>query len=105
MGDHALVAPHLIDAEVAHALRGRALGRKIRSDVAVELLGVWAGLAVERTPITGLLSRIWELRDNLTAYDAAFVATAEALDLPLVTADRRLAAAPGLHCAVQVPPA
>ena len=50
----------------------------------------------------GLLSRIWELRDNVSAYDATYVAVAEALEAPLVTADGRLARAPGPRCTVTV---
>lgn len=93
-----LAAPHLIDAEVAHALRGLVLGGLITESDAVAALQLWSRLAISRLPMAPLLGRIWELRANLTAYDAACVAAAEALDAPLVTADARLAAAPGLRC-------
>jgi predicted nucleic acid-binding protein len=51
-----------------------------------------------------MLDRVWELRDNLTAYDAAYVALAEAIDCPLVTVDARISHAPGLRCTVTVVP-
>ncbi|TPW13096.1 MAG: hypothetical protein FD127_2252, partial [Acidimicrobiaceae bacterium] len=52
-------------------------------------------------PTAPLLSRMWELRDNMTAYDACYVALAEAIDAPLLTADRRLANAPGVGCTIE----
>ena len=58
--------------------------------------------ASERVGVGGLLGRIWELRDNVSAYDATYVAVAEALEAPLVTADGRLARAPGPRCTVVV---
>ena len=62
------------------------------------------GLGVERFPLVGLVARIWALRDNASAYDAAYFALAEALDCPLLTADARLAAAPGPSCPITVVP-
>ena len=56
-------------------------------------------------PYESLAQRVWQLRHNLPSYDAASVALAEALDAPLITLDSRLAAAPGIHCLVEVPPA
>lgn len=99
-----LVAPHLVDVEIAHALRGLVRGGKLSVETAGEALTVWQRLAVDRVSLQPLLPRVWELRDNLTAYDAAFVAAAEALGIPLVTADRRLAAATGPRCTVQLVP-
>lgn len=96
-----LLAPHVIDAEVAHALRGLSAGGKISSGQGVSLLRVWMALAVDRLPMAGLLPRVWELRANLTAYDALYVAAAEAHGVPLVTADRKLAGAPGLRCSIE----
>lgn len=104
VAEQRLVAPHLIDVEVAHALRGLVIGGKISAADGGRVLERWALLAVDRVAIAPLLRRIWELRDNLTAYDAAFVATAEAHGLPLVTADRRLATAAGPTCAIQLIP-
>jgi predicted nucleic acid-binding protein len=62
-------------------------------------------LAVELWPYEALAARVWELRQNLTSYDGAYVAFAEAIDVPLVTFDRRLARASGIRCIVRVPPA
>lgn len=95
-------APHLIDAELAQALRrvaGRGEMDAERGRRAVELL---VDFPLRRYPLRLLLPRIWQLRHNLTAYDAAYVALAEALDAPLVTRDRRLAAAAGPDVAVEV---
>ncbi len=109
-GDHArgtlrgqdLAAPELIDLEVLSVLRGRARAGGLdvrRADLALRDLG---DLPVHRAPHRPLLERCWELRDNLTPYDAAYVALAEVLDVPLLTGDRRIAGAPGLRCRVQV---
>lgn len=100
--DRRPLAPHVIDAEVVHALRGLTLGRKLAEADASRLLGVWQRLAVDRLPMPGLLPRAWGLRDNLSAYDALFVAAAESHGVPLVTADRRLAAAPGIRCRIEL---
>jgi predicted nucleic acid-binding protein len=62
----------------------------------------FSALRITRYPHTLLLDRMWELRENLTAYDATFVALAEVLDAPLVTTDARLAAAPGHRAAIEV---
>ena len=70
-----------------------------RGDQALEDL---VDLSLTRYPHDMLLSRIWALRDNLTAYDAAYVALAEALDAPLVTCDTKIAAAPGHRARVEV---
>ena len=63
---------------------------------------MWGRLGIERFGVSGLLDRIWELRDDLSAYDATYVAVAETLDAPLLTADGRLARAPGPRCTVTV---
>lgn len=62
----------------------------------------WRALGLERFAVVGLAERIWDLRDNVTAYDACYVAIAEVLDVPLVTADARLAATPGPRCRTTV---
>lgn len=100
-----LVAPHLIDAEVAQALRGLVIAAKLSAADAGDVLELWLRIAIDRVPMPPLLHRIWELRENLTVYDAAFVAAAEAHGVPLLTADRRLAAAVGPRCAIQLVPA
>jgi len=87
-----LHAPHLLDTEFAHALRGLAragLSPKRASGALHDL----ADLPILRYPALGLLERIWQLRHQLTAYDATFVALAEALDVPLVTCDAKLSRA------------
>lgn len=99
-----LVAPYLIDIEVARALRGLVHGGKIPAAEAGRALDLWGRLAIDRVPTTPLLPRIWQLRENLSADDAAFVAAAEAHAVPLVTADRRLAAAIGPRCTIQLIP-
>ena len=97
-----VMAPELLDVEVLHALRGLVRGGKFAPEegsLAVRTIGEWPIL---RRPHLPLLPRIWELRDNLTACDAAYVALAEALRCPLVTSDARLASAAGIRCEVQV---
>ena len=97
-----LLAPHLIDAEVVNAIRRQTKTGRIDAEVGRTAIGQWARLAIERITITGLLDRVWALRDNLSAYDASYVAMAEALRCSLVTADGRLGRAPGPRCAITV---
>ena len=97
-----LVAPHLIDAEVAQAIRGLVQGRQLTIEQGRETVAAWSRLAVDRVPMNPLLPRVWELRDNLTAYDAMFIAAAEVHDVPLVTADRKLATAVGPRCRIEL---
>ncbi|MBV9247635.1 MAG: type II toxin-antitoxin system VapC family toxin [Acetobacteraceae bacterium] len=99
---HTLHAPHLLDIEVAQVIRRYAASGEIDNQRGRVALADLADLPLERYPHDLLLPRIWELRNNLTAYDAAYVALAEALDALLVTRDRRLAAATGHHARVQV---
>jgi predicted nucleic acid-binding protein len=94
--------PHLVDSEVAQALRRYAREHdngEARADTALK---TWRYLGVARHAAHGLLDRIWALRENVTAYDATYVALAEALGCPLVTADARLARAPGPRCEMVV---
>jgi predicted nucleic acid-binding protein len=93
--DGDLHAPHLIDVEILHALRRLSLSGDLSDDRAADVRTDFAELAVVRYPHEELGDRIWELRHNLTAYDAAFVALAEALGAPLVTCDGKLAETPG----------
>ena len=100
----AVVCPHLADSEVTHALRSQVLRGDLGADDAGRAIETWGRLGVERIGVQGLLPRIWELRDNVSAYDATYVAVAEALEAPLVTADGRLARAPGPRCTISVVP-
>jgi predicted nucleic acid-binding protein len=90
-----LHAPHLLDIEIAQVLRRYARSGVITSERGAEALGDLADLPLNRYPHFVLLPRIWELRHNLTAYDAAYLALAEALDAPLLTRDRALASVTG----------
>lgn len=99
-----LFAPHLLDLEVLHALRRLALAGGMTTDHGSLLLERLRVFGLTRYPVHGLTPRIWELRDNLTAYDASYVAVAEALECTLLTTDARMAAAPGIRCAVEVVP-
>ncbi len=97
-----LCAPHLIDVEVIQVLR-RYAGRAELSDArGEEALRDLADLPLQRYPHEPLLTRLWELRGSLSAYDAAYVALAEALDAPLVTCDGRLGRANGHEAKVEV---
>lgn len=89
--DESFAAPHLLDVEVLSALRRLSHSRRIDSHSAGQFLDALAGLPVDRYPHTFLLPRIWELRHSFTAYDAAYIALAEAADAVLYTADDKLA--------------
>jgi predicted nucleic acid-binding protein len=88
--DDALAAPHLLDSEVAHVLRKHFVGGRLDEGRAVEALRDLDELPLERYAARPLLERIWGLRHNLGAYDATYVALAEALDATLITSERRL---------------
>lgn len=90
-----LHAPHLLDVEIAQVIRRYAAIGEIDSERGRAALDDLADFPLHRYPHDFLLPRVWELRNNLTAYDAVYVALAEALDALLLTRDRRLAAAPG----------
>ncbi len=104
MPGRSLHAPHLLDVEIAQAVRRFALGGEIESDIGQRALVDLADFPIRRYPHDALLPRIWSLRDNLSAYDAAYVALAEALDAPLLTFDQRLAGAARKHSSVTVLP-
>lgn len=99
---NALHAPHLIDLEVASVLRSFETRRLLSGPLAMRAMADLAALDISRYAHERLLPRIWQLRGNLTVYDAAYVALAEILDLPLVTCDRRLAKAPGNRARVEL---
>jgi predicted nucleic acid-binding protein len=91
-----LHAPHLLDVEVAQVVRRYAAAGEIGQDRGRAALADLIAFPLRRYPHDFLLPRVWDLRGNLTAYDAVYVALAEALDVPFITRDRRLAAA-GSH--------
>lgn len=98
-----LAAPHIMPAEVANILRRAVLGGAMSSDSASLAHGELLDMRVELFPYEALARRVWELRDNLTTYDAWYVALAESLEASLVTLDRRMAAATGPRCDFLVP--
>lgn len=97
-----LHAPHLVDVEVLQALRRYQRAGELEEAGAAAALGAFLELDLERHGHEPLLARAWELRANLTAYDAVYVALAEALEAPMVTCDARLARAPGLGRRVEL---
>lgn len=97
-----LHAPHLIDVEVAQVLRRLAAAGELAAERGLEALTDLAAWPLSRYAHEPLLERVWQLRRNVTAYDAVYLALAEALEAPLVTCDRRLAAAPGHEARVEV---
>lgn len=102
--DGALVAPHLMPFEVANIVR-RLVLCGVLDDTAGSLAIADVGrLAVELAPYRAVAERVWGLRDNLTVYDAAYVAAAELIGGRLVTLDARLAGAPNIRCEVVTPP-
>lgn len=94
-------APHLIDFEVTSVVRRRTLRREISHERGATALADLQLVSLTRYPAGALLPRIWELRNNLSAYDAAYIALAEALDAPFVTTDARLARARGHRALVE----
>jgi len=104
LSDEQLHAPHLIDAEVASGLRRRVAAGQIGPDAGWTALDAFRRLGITRYPLRSLLDRVWELRENVSAYDATYVALAELLDCELLTADGRLSRAPGIRCPVTVVP-
>ena len=106
LGGDSLAAPHLLTAEASNILRRSAQAGAISPEQASLAHADLLDLRVELFPYAPFASRIWALRENVTCYDAWYVAVAEALSAPLATLDTRLAKAPGPHCRflVSVPP-
>ena len=97
-----IAMPELADLEVASVLRREMRGGALDGRRASLALDDLAALPAQRAPHRPLLARCWELRNNLTLYDAAYVALAEAMHATLLTGDRRLARAAGPQCSIEV---
>jgi len=97
-----LHAPHLLDVEVAQVVRRYAAKGEIDGERGRAALADLSDFPLRRYPHEFLLPRVWDLRNNLTAYDAVYIALAEVLDAPLLTRDHRLAAAAGHHARVEL---
>jgi predicted nucleic acid-binding protein len=95
-------APEHLVVETFSAVRGRHLGSKISRRRAQDALDALASSTIELLSTTFLLPRMWQLRENLTGYDAAYVAAAEAYDCPLLTADARLTRVGDLRCEIRL---
>jgi predicted nucleic acid-binding protein len=99
-----LNAPHLMPVEVTNILRRAAARGEISTDVASMALADLLDLRVELFPFAPFAPRVWELRDNVTSYDAWYVALAESIGSSLATLDHRLAQAAGPQCGFETPP-
>ena len=97
-----LWAPHLVDAEVGHALRRVVSAGQLSALKGRSALQDLADLPIERVPHRALLDRAWQLRPNVSFYVGLYIALAETLQTPLVTLDERLAAAPGSRAKVRL---
>jgi predicted nucleic acid-binding protein len=100
--DSQALAPELIEVEVLHVLRRLVLGDELPADRAALAIGYFHDLPIRTMGHRMLARRIWELKHQLSAYDGAYVALAEALDAPLLTSDRRLAASQGHHARIEL---
>ena len=94
--------PHVVDLEVAHAVRRLVARELVGEALAVAAMAQLQRLPLSRYPHAPFLDRIWELRATVTPYDAAYLALAEAVEAPLVTLDHRLAKATGPACVIEV---
>jgi predicted nucleic acid-binding protein len=99
-----LLAPSLIGFETANIIRRHELAGLVSADQAAQAHADLLDLAIEPWPYEVVAPRAWQLRRNLTLYDAGYVALAELTDAPIVTLDRGIGAAPGLRCTVATPP-
>lgn len=101
-GRESLHAPHLLDIEVTHVLRRYCQKNLLSITRASQALEDFIAFPLTRYPHESLIPRIWALRENLTPYDAAYVALAELLAVPLVTCDLRLASSSGHSATIEV---
>jgi predicted nucleic acid-binding protein len=102
LASDALCAPDVIDLEVMSAIRRQVLVGLLPPERGTQIAKRLVALPIQRVRHRALVTRCWELRDNLTIYDAAYVALAEAVNTVLVTADGRLARAPGARCRIEL---
>jgi len=100
--DDELHAPHLVDVEIAQGLRRLVRTGEVSSGRADDAIADLTDLDLHRHPHLDLLGRVWKLRDNISAYDAVYVALAEAMDAPIVTCDGPLAKSPGHRARIEV---
>jgi len=101
LADETLVAPELVDLEVVSVWRRHVAAKLIPARRAADALADLADLPMRRASHQPFLHRIWQLRDQVTPYDAAYIALAEALNVVLVTADARLSRASGVRCEIE----
>jgi predicted nucleic acid-binding protein len=100
-GDDGWQAPHLLDTETLHVLRRLVNERELSAAKASRARNEFASLTIDRHPHAPLSDRVWELRHNLSAYDATYVALAETLNAPLVTCDGRLSRSRGHRATIE----
>ena len=101
-GTEGVSIPDVADVETAAVLRRRWIAKELTDERFARALAILPDLPFHRYPASAMLQRAYELRSTVTVYDAVYVALAEALDCPLLTADTRLARAPGPRCQVRV---
>ena len=103
LGEQELAAPHLVDSEVTNVLRRLVINKILTNEQGTIALDGFTRLALTRFPAAWLRPRMWELRHNLSAYDATYVALAETIGATaLLTTDAKLANAPGINCPIEL---
>ncbi|WHM38507.1 type II toxin-antitoxin system VapC family toxin [Streptomyces sp. BPTC-684] len=102
MRDTHWAAPEHLAVETFHAVRGRLLGQKITPERADAAVAALARVALETVAVQPLVRRMWELRQNVSGYDAAYIAAAEAFGCPLITGDARLGRCGAARCQIEV---
>lgn len=103
LADASLAAPNLVMFEASNVIRRHELAGLVSADLAAQAHADLLDLPIEFWPFELLASRVWQLRANLSSYDASYVALAELIEASLVTLDSRISRAPGLKCEVRTP--